>query len=145
MQIESQTQSSQPTPSQFRLPQGLIGIGELKDFEILAAPDSPPLLLMRTIDPQPITFVVMEPHDVIPGYELEISDEDAAELGLVVGGEAPAILNIVTVESITPQKVTVNLAAPILVNRKTGLGKQVVLENYSKYSTTHALIEEAKA
>jgi len=144
MQIESQNPPSQTPPSQFRLPNGLIGIGELKEFEILAAPESKPLFIMRALEPQPITFVVMEPHDVIVGYQFTISDEDAAELDLTPGGEAPAILNIVTVESLDPQVVTVNLTAPILVNRKTGLGKQVVIENFDKYSTKHTLLGDTK-
>jgi flagellar assembly factor FliW len=38
--------------------------------------------------------------------------------------------------------VTLNLAAPILINRRTRIGKQVVLVNYQDYSTAHVLIDE---
>jgi flagellar assembly factor FliW len=53
------------------------------------------------------------------------------------------VLNIATVKSWSPQRVTANLVAPLVVNRKTGVGKQVVLTNYQKYSVNHPLIDDA--
>jgi flagellar assembly factor FliW len=63
-------------------------------------------------------------------------------LGLVGADANPLILNVATIKSYEPQKVTLNLAAPILINRRTRVGKQVVLLNYQNYSTTHVLIDE---
>jgi len=73
---------------------------------------------------------------------LDIGDADAEALGLVGPDSNPLILNVATIKSYEPQKVTLNLAAPILINRRTRVGKQVVLLNYQSYSTTHVLIDE---
>ena len=80
---------------------------------------------------------------MIPDYRVEIGEEDAEELGLSGDGSDAWVLNIATVKSWSPQRVTANLVAPLVVNRKTGVGKQVVLTNYQKYSVNHPLIDDA--
>ena len=52
------------------------------------------------------------------------------------------IYNIVTIHSLQPQHVTVNLVGPIVVNRHTLIGKQVILANFDQYSAQHVLIDE---
>ena len=82
---------------------------------------------------------MIEPGGVIPGYELELFDEDAAQLG-IAGPEDAFILNIVTVSRTQPPTATVNLASPVVVNRRTGLAKQVVLANHARYQVRHPLV-----
>jgi flagellar assembly factor FliW len=122
------------------LPNGLIGLMDLKRFELVSARESQPFLLLRSLDTTPIEFVVIEPHGIFPDYPIELSDEDARELGLASAEDNPLILNILTIRSMNPQKVTANLVAPIVINRQCGTGRQVVLANYSRYSTTYPLI-----
>jgi flagellar assembly factor FliW len=80
----------------------------------------------------------------VQDYILDISDEDSEALGLKGTASAPLILNVATIKSFEPQKVTLNLAAPIIINRQTRVGKQVILVNYLKYSTSHVLIDETE-
>jgi flagellar assembly factor FliW len=132
------TPSDAPGPA-YRLPQGLIGFPEHTTFELHADPDQLPFRWLFLHGPETIQFVVIEPGGVIPDYELELFDEDAASLGITGSADA-LILNIVTVSRTLPATATVNLVSPVVVNRRTGLAKQVVLANHAHYNVRHPLV-----
>ena len=48
------------------------------------------------------------------------------------------MLNIVTLRQQQPVDASVNLVGPIIVNRRTRIGRQLVISNYSRYSAHHA-------
>jgi flagellar assembly factor FliW len=79
-------------------------------------------------------FVITDPWGVFTDYAPEISDADAAELGLV-NFEDARVFAILTVPR-APSGITVNLRAPIVVNMAKRLAKQVVLLN-DEYHTRH--------
>ena len=145
MQIDTNTleaPSPDTTKAEIVLPRGLIGLRDLKHFQLIADENSYPFVVMRSIGDDPVEFVTVEPAGVIPDYVLEISEMDAAELEIAIGVDSPLILNIVIIHSKEPQNVTANLIAPVIINRKTGIGKQVVLENYAKYAADYQLVNE---
>jgi flagellar assembly factor FliW len=127
-----------------RLPEGLVGFPEHKSFELLFAPDQLPFIWLRLHGPNPLHFVVIEPGGIIPDYELELFDEDAAFLGLASSADT-MVLNIVTVKPGAQATATVNLAGPVIVNRRTGIAKQCVLANYGRYSAHHPLVDNTAA
>jgi flagellar assembly factor FliW len=126
------------------LPQGLIGFGEHRQAELLYMPDHLPFIWMRLHGAETLHFVVIEPGGIIPGYEPELFDEDALQLDLREPGEA-MILNIVTLKRRQPVEATVNLIGPVVVNRRTRTGRQLVISNYSRYSAHHPLVENPQA
>jgi flagellar assembly factor FliW len=81
-------------------------------------------------------FVVTDPWGVFPDYAPEISDADAAELGLERFEDA-RVFAILTVPR-TPSDITVNLRAPVVVNIVSRTAKQVVLLN-DEYHTRHRM------
>ena len=86
--------------------------------------------------------MVLEPGGFIPDYELELFDGDAASLEINDSSEA-MVLNIVTLRPQSPLEATVNLIGPIVVNRRTRVGRQVVIANHSRYSARHRLVLES--
>jgi flagellar assembly factor FliW len=134
-----------PVSNNFELPQGLIGFKDYHRAELLYVPDHLPFLWMKIYGAdEPVHFIVIEPGDLIPDYELEIFDEDAASVGLRDASDA-MILNIVTLRQQDPIEATVNLIGPIIVNRRTRSAKQLVLANYSRYSAHHLLVDNHAA
>lgn len=129
-----------------RLPQGLIGFPQHQTFELLYQPEQLPFRWLRLHGPETVHFVVIEPGGLIPDYEPELFDEDAAFLGITDPNDA-LVLNIVTVGRSQPVTATVNLIGPIVINRRTGLGKQVVLSNHTRYDARFPLVvaEPAKS
>jgi flagellar assembly factor FliW len=125
----------------FSLPQGIIGFGDYRRAELLYSSTHLPFLWMKLQGPRDtVNFVVIEPGGIVPGYELEIFDHDAQSLDLTDASEA-MILNIVTLRHQSPLDATVNLIGPILVNRRTRIGRQLVIANHSCYSARHLLVQ----
>jgi flagellar assembly factor FliW len=134
-----------PPSNEILLPHGIIGFGAYKRAELLYLPDHLPFLWMKLHGATDhIHFIVIEPGGIVPGYEPEIFDEDAERLDLRTPAEA-MVLNIVTLQRQTPVEATANLIGPLIVNRRTRLGRQLVISNYSRYSAHHPLVEHAQA
>ena len=126
----------------FALPNGLIGFSSYTRAELLYLPEHLPFLWMKLRGPVGIVnFVVLEPGGFIPGYELELFDADAKSLDISDSGEA-AVFNIVTLNPHSPLEATANLIGPIVVNRRTRIGRQLVIANHSLYSARHRLVVE---
>ncbi len=134
-----------PPTNQLVLPQGLIGFADYKRAELVYLPDHLPFLWMKLHSAtDELHFIVIEPGGIVPGYEPEIFDADAEDLDLRSPAEA-MILNIVTLKRQHPVEGTANLIGPIVVNRRTRIGRQLVISNYSRYSANHALVENPQA
>lgn len=131
-------------PQKLFLPLGLIGFPDLVECSLKAVSESPPFLLIQGLADGSPEFVVMQPEGVIHGYELTLRDEDCEELGIQQASDV-LVLNIVTIRSLNPQYVTVNLAGPVIVNRRTGKGRQIIFSDSHRYSTEHVLVDQRGA
>jgi len=131
------------TTNEVRLPTGLLGFEHLKDYLLVAKPGEEPFLWLQVRDDGPLAFVVVNPFLIAPDYQPDIPQADVAFLG-IEDPEDAVLLNIVTLHS--GGNATVNLKGPIVVNRHTMIGKQVVLANASEYAVHHPLpLVEANA
>jgi len=147
MKVSPETTPAELAPSAnqtLRLPEGLVGFPEYKSFELLYVPEELPFIWLRLQGEAPLHFVVIEPGGFIPDYELELFDKDATVLGITDSADT-MVLNIVTVKPGAQATATVNLAGPIIVNRRTGVAKQCVLANYARYSAHHPLVDNTAA
>jgi flagellar assembly factor FliW len=144
MKLATEVQTSPAADHQIlQLPSGLIGLPKLTTFSIAPIENSWPFMAMNWLGEERMDFVVIDPSGLIPDYEIEVSDEDAEFLELHSAADA-LILNIVTVHSSRPQFATVNLVGPVVVNRHTGIGKQIIVMNWDRYSTQHPLIDQRR-
>jgi flagellar assembly factor FliW len=134
-----------PPANSFELPHGIIGFKDYTRAELLYIPDHLPFLWMRLQrGTDSVHFIVIEPGGLVPGYTPELFDADAEALGLRDASEA-MLLNIVTLKSQNPLEAVVNLVGPIVVNRRTRQGRQLVISNYSLYSAHWPLIDSTAA
>jgi flagellar assembly factor FliW len=81
-------------------------------------------------------FLVVPPHYVTADYRPDLSELDVAFLDINEPSEA-LVLNIVTMRG--KGQATVNLKGPIVVNRRTLVGKQVIPVNAAEYAIRHPL------
>ncbi len=127
-------------PSTIELPAGLIGFPELTRFDVLPADEQGPFYWLRSrAEANPgAGFLLMEPSGWLEGYQLELFDEDATWLALERETQ-PWVFNIVTLSTDIPGRATVNLLGPLVVRRRDGVGKQVILANHQRYSAAHPL------
>jgi flagellar assembly factor FliW len=119
-----------------RMPLGLLGLEQFKRLSLLSNPEQAPFLWLQVLDEPKPAFLVISPFVVLPGYQPDIAEEDIRFLGLKHPDDG-LIFNIVTVHS--PQRATVNLKGPVLVNRLSLLAKQVIPVNAAQFSAVHPL------
>ena len=126
-----------------RLPMGILGFEQMKNYLLIANPAEEPFRWLRVKDNPGLAFIVIEPFLVAPDYHPDIPEPDVEFLGLAAPSDA-ALFNIVTLHG--TGRATVNLKGPVVINRNTGVGKQVIIANASEYSVQHPLpIDEAAA
>ena len=131
-------------PLEFTLPAGLIGFPEATHVELIYNPEELPFMWLRSTQDHALNFIVIEPLGHIPGYCAEMTDEDAAMLGIERAEDA-FVLNIVTFHPDEPETATANLIGPVVVNRRTLVGRQIVIANFADYSARHPLLPQETA
>jgi flagellar assembly factor FliW len=125
-----------PTGNQVHFPVGIPGFDHIKKYLLLVNPAEKPFAWLRVTDDSPLAFVVVDPFVVLPDYAPDIPEADVKFLDLKEANDA-LLLNIVTLHG--PNRATVNLKGPIVINRHTHTGKQVIIANANNYSVEHDL------
>lgn len=112
-----------PAPSTLEFPDGLPGFPDARRFRLEALEEGlEPFRSLRSLDLETLRFVVVAPGEVFENYVIEVPEDDVERLGLHDADDALVVV-IVTVS----QPPTANLLGPVVVNRHTGLSRQVVL------------------
>lgn len=145
MKVAPETQTEKQVwikPMEFELPSGLIGLENATRFELLINEEEEPFMWIRAVDQHELAFVVVEPSKILNDYDVEIADDDANKLD-IHSAEDALILNIVTLKDDDIESATVNLIGPIVLNRRTLSGKQLIAANYMKFSARHPLLSES--
>ena len=145
MKVASETQSNKEVwikPMEFELPKGLIGFPEATRYELLINEEEAPFMWIRCVDHHELGFVVIEPSQILSDYDVELTDDDVAFLGIETAEDA-LLFNIVTLKDNSIESATVNLVGPIVLNRRTLKAKQVIVSNYMKYSARHPLLADS--
>jgi flagellar assembly factor FliW len=112
-------------------PAGLIGLPNLHHFIVMPNKKEGPLFWIQSIDDPDIAFVMTDPTNFFLDYQLAPEESERHNLKIAEDDEV-FILSVVTVPP--DQRLTLNLAAPILYAPKTNRAMQVILEN-SPYSS----------
>jgi len=119
-----------------QLPYGLLGFERVKNYVLLSQPHEKPFMWLQMLDNASQAFLVVSPFHVVPEYQPDIAAEDVEYLGLSDPADA-LVVNIVTLRS--SGEATVNLKGPIVINRHTLVGKQVIPNNAAKFELCHPL------
>jgi flagellar assembly factor FliW len=126
--------------SQVELPAGIIGFPEFQHAELIFSEEELPFMRLRDREPGGLTFLVVEPGPLVPGYEAEIMDPDLEFLEIQAPEEV-LLLNIATIHERAEVEVTLNLVGPIVVNRRTRRARQVVIGNNQNFSARHRIFQ----
>jgi flagellar assembly factor FliW len=124
------------TKAIINLPLGLLGFEQIKQYNLLARPEDEPFMWLQRLDDCKQGFLVISPSECAFSYQPDLHPDDVTFLKLHAPDDA-LVLNIVTLRG--ANQATVNLKGPIVVNRRTLIGKQVVPVNAASYSVQHPL------
>lgn len=114
-------------------PAGLIGFPTLHSFIVMPNRKQGPLFWIQSIDDPEIAFVLTDPTNFFLTYEVKPDNAERSSLQISQDDEC-YVMVVVTVPP--DQKITLNLAAPILFAPKSNRAIQVILENTDYQSRT---------
>lgn len=110
---------------------GLPGFQEYTKYILLGLDADLPIALLQSIEDEKIGFVVGFPFAFKPDYAFDLSEEDKEQLQIEEESEVATYTVITLKENFVDS--TINLLAPIIINTKQKLGKQIVLQDSEKY------------
>jgi len=119
----------------------LPGLGG-KHYVLLSPPDMIPFSWLQSVDNPEAALVVVNPAEILSSYQPEISGKVYEELCFEPGDECLVLVVAVVPDDI--RKMTMNLAAPIIVNVDKRLAKQEILAG-EEYPLRYCPYEEYKA
>lgn len=121
-------------------PQGLPGFPEEKQFVLMEHKPGSPFLWLQSTDTPELAFVVTNPFLVVSDYLQGAPAQDRNRVW-EKNGHDPLLLAIVNIPPGEPQKMTVNLQGPLVIDAQARTGKQVILI-HSDYTTRHPVLQE---
>jgi flagellar assembly factor FliW len=109
--------------------QPIIGFQEFRRFVLLDGPESGELKWLQSTESRDLAFIIMDPKAVMPDYAVDLRPGDLSELAV----SRPEDVDVYTLVVVPPDrtKVRTNLKAPVLINPKHRLAKQIILDRSS--------------
>ncbi len=108
--------------------EGMLGFSKIDSYVLVERTDDSLFLWLQAVKKPSVAFPLLEPQILERNYKVELEDEDRKSLKLetsLTGGKVFCIITIPT----DPTKMTVNLKAPIVINLKKRIAKQVILHS----------------
>jgi flagellar assembly factor FliW len=121
-------------------PTGLVGCPDWRNFVFRLTPEHAPISALENLDDPAISLSVIDPFILRPDYAIDMSESDTQLIELEDAADA-AVLAILVVKH-EPTLVTANLVGPIVINSRTNLACQLVLDN-PEYSVRQLVYSEA--
>lgn len=106
-------------------PEGVPGFERHRRFALIEDGKLAPFGWLQSLHDPLVGFLVIEPGLLMPDYEFDISDPDAELLGLDDPSSARVLSILVVPEDV--RAMTANLQAPLIVNQRKRIAKQVIL------------------
>ncbi len=121
---------------------GLIGFNQNTRYSLLGGDRGLGYEWLQSLDDGNVAFVVVQPGLIKPDYHIEIQDDALHEIDFQEGDDV-VVLSIVTIPPNEPEKATVNLQGPLVINATRNRGKQIILNE--SFPIRYALIPEKPA
>lgn len=116
-------------------PEGLVGFETSRQFIVMPNTKEGPLFWIQNVENSALAFVLTDPTNFFLDYRVVPDRQECQKLGIKEGDEC---FNLVVVTVPPDQKVTLNLAAPILFAPAANRALQVILEG-TKYKSREPL------
>ena len=124
------------------MPEGMLGFEQCKRFILLEEQTGSVFKWLQSVDDPEVAFVVTNPADFFPDYDVELTDEQVESLDLRDPAEAVMFTTVTIAKD--GGNVTTNLLGPVVINLRTLQARQIVLQD-DRYETKHVIGETASA
>lgn len=120
-------------------PEGIIGFSEHKEFSIMFNKSKEPFIWMESCQDSNLSFIIIDPQEFKQGYDPILSSADKTALKINDLSEC-FIYTLVCVPK-DSNEISANLLAPIIINKNSNIGRQVILHDQD-YSVQHLILED---
>jgi len=124
-----------------KIPQGLFGFEDYKEFIIMDA-EQEPFVWLQSMDVLEIAFILINPFVFRKDYIIHLSDEEQSQIGLSSPENALTFVIVTIPQDGGPM--TANLQGPIIINKNNMNAMQAILTD-SKWRTKHDIMAEYKS
>lgn len=115
----------------FTFPAGFAGFEDCKRFKLFheeGLATAPTVFWLQSVDDPEVMFPIVAPDALDIEYQIELSDEDCALIGLQ-SPEDIAVVLVVYRDPAAGGKIAANTRSPVILNLKTRKGMQKVLQD----------------
>jgi len=120
---------------------GLFGLEDYKRYRILNIRDDIPFKYLQSVEDENIALTVVDPYILMKDYTVPIYEDVEKELD--IKSDEDVYVMVVAVIPKDIKEMTANFVAPILINVKNRLGKQIIIEG-NKYKVRQPIFEQFK-
>lgn len=118
--------------------EGIFGFENFKKYIIIEFESgSDNLLCLQSIDDEELAFILMNPFNLMPDYNPQLSDSDIEDLAIDENTEG-VLYYVICVVKDSISESTVNMKCPIVINPKNKMAKQIILDS-EEYNFKHEL------
>jgi flagellar assembly factor FliW len=110
------------------LPHGMVGFPRLNRYVLLEHRPGSPFHWLQSVDRPDLAFVITDPLLFDPTYQLTLGDNEA-NLLQVTDPRDVQIWVVVSIPQGSPEGMTANFKAPLVINLKNRLAAQIILED----------------
>jgi Uncharacterized protein conserved in bacteria len=119
-------------------PRGVFGFEDLREFILLDA-TTEPFYWLQSVERVEVAFVLIDPKFFCPDYTPDADPGELEEIG-ITDLDDMLVFAIVTVPP-SAQKMTANLQGPLILNRRTHVGRQSISSN-PRWGVRHTILDE---
>jgi flagellar assembly factor FliW len=112
----------------FNFPNGMAGFENFKRFKLFHEEGGGTVFWLQAVDDAKVAFPVVAPDSIDIAYEIELSDEDCALVGMTDATDI-AVVVVVYRGAEEGGPIAANTRSPVILNLKTRLGMQKVLQD----------------
>jgi len=105
-------------------PRGLAGFEDEHEFTLLQIRPEAPLLVLQSMQKPALGLLVADPYSFLPNYNVTVGDAEQKLLRLKNVRQV-AVLVTVSIPPGQPERTSLNLTGPVLINHKLRIGLQV--------------------
>ncbi|TCM97268.1 flagellar assembly factor FliW [Paenibacillus sp. BK033] len=122
----------------YQFDNGIPGFEHLQQFVLSEVEGEMPVRLMQSVEDENIAFLIASPFYFYKDYEWDLPDSVMQELKLDDEKDVE-VWSVITLNK-EPNKSTINLLAPIVLNKTTKRGKQHIIHDHA-YSSRAPLYQ----
>ena len=122
-------------------PEGLIGFPEYHRYVLVCTKDGSPFRWLQSVEEPALAFLVADPEHYVPDYAPEMPASAVKSLGLT-DMTVRIVFATASIPVGNPDGLSLNLAAPIVINAESRVALQVVVEDPA-YTMRYKVFQKA--